>query len=392
MEQHIQNGGDLSDYASVEDAVKHTELLASLGHTSPSMSPPPLPPSSSKPTLSPSHIQDDEEEQAEYATVDTASNQRVTSPTGKGRGYDHLAPDESYPVMGYDKLNPPARPPRTDRAQIESSNNGYDPIFKTRNTTRGGTPPPSEEEYATIEEDSSAQNIDQDMYATVDTTAKTRPKPHPKPHTPSHVPPGSDPATNMEVGGDMYSAVNIAHKTRPAPRPAPRSRVSPDPFVESTEGGDLYSIPNKPRPGSGHHRMQSEDHILHYRASGEDDPQHMYSAVEVTTPPLTTIRRAVTPENALYSIPDKQDKKRRPHPSPPVRKAHPSPPPPKPRPSPPAQRRNTRNTSPSVAPRQLLWKLLFIVSVGKGHHVFLFRSTLQVNSHEIWISRCGTGI
>ena len=347
LEQHSQNGNiaDLSDYASVEDAVKHTELLAALGRQtlSPSMSPPPLPPPPSS-KLQPSSSTDVPDDLAEYATVDSTSNPRLTSPTGKGRGYDHLAPDETGTT--YDKLDPPERPPRTDltRSQ-ERSSNGYIPVRKGQEKAFKVAPPisPSGEEYATIgdsRQSTPKQDSDIEMYASVDTSTRKLPKPRLNP--PSHVPAAmetSEPHSSQPTqngGSDLYSVVNKPRGNRPipAPRPLPRTRRSPDPHTEyaSGGGGDLYSVPNKPRMNAGHHRIPSEDHILHYRASdGAGLQDHIYSAVEKPTPPKPKPRRAITPENALYSVPDKTERKKPNH-SPPVQR----------------QVQHNRNNSPSI--------------------------------------------
>lgn len=344
-------GEELSDYASVEDALKHTELSAGMvqslrrqaRHT-PSMSPPPFPlspPSSSSfkampitATTGPGTVGQEKEEFVDmYASVDIShnTNGRVTSPTGKERGYDHLNADDSPPMSGYDKLNPPARPPRTDlnksHGSPSSSGGGYDPLEKTLVGGRAcKVSPPSSEEYATIGNNGRTERGDErkeelPMYATIDTCKRTRPRP--QPHA---VVTGGVADQSTQGTGNLYSAVNKSHSMRSPPPHVP----VPVPRTTVQQPEDMYSVPNKVKRrengrdggrgkrSSGHFRMQSEDHILH---SVVTDNQ-MYSTVQKPPPPKPKPRRAVTPESALYSVPDrKTDKKARP--SPPVQ--HPSP-------------------------------------------------------------------
>ena len=260
----------LGDYASVEDALMHTEFSAGMVHSlrrqqqaprrSPSMSPPP-------PPLSPPPRQELEELGEEpsdtYATVDT-SQKRVMSPTGKYKGYDHLQPDDSPPMeKPYDRLDPhesepPARPPRTDlmpRSHGSPSNGKYAPM--------------EEVSPGRLVRDVPSPTIGDTMYATIDSY---RPKKN-------HRLPLAQ--------GDVYATVNKSPIRTPSPVPVPLPRTQ----VHPAESNNLYSIVNKPV----HRRMQSDD-ILHQQTQ-PTQPGPIYSAVQ---------KRSATPEEPMYSVPEKK--------------------------------------------------------------------------------------
>ena len=284
--QHIEGGSidldkqlGLGDYASVEDALKHTEMSAGMVHSlrrqarrSPSMSPPPPP--MSPPTRT---IMEEVEEGVEpgdmYATVDT-SHKKPQTPTGGVKGYDHLVPDDSPPMKGYDHLNPPPpmRPPRTDlapKSQATPSTGKYAPLVGVASTQEAL---PSDV-YDTLEEGP--------MYATIEVCKKK------KPEIPDRTP-------------------------SPAPIPLPRTKPPPPVPTPSPGGMDdyMYSTVSKPRPASQHLRMKSADltsigYVPQPSQPPQPDLDQMYSVVQKPRPQPKP-RRALTPEEPVYSIPERK--------------------------------------------------------------------------------------
>ena len=277
---------DLSDYASVNDAVKHTEISAGMVNSlrrqprrSPSMSPPPPPTSPPSRMINEECISEEEDITDEaYATVNT-SHKRLTSPTGKNKGYDHLQPDESLPMSkdGYDRLNPqdpPARPPRTDRikSQGASSSGKYAPLSPGR--TEGiDIPLPSDEKELP-------------MYATIDIY---KPKKTPPP-----------PADNLYATVDK-KAVRSPSPTAP-PRIVPRSKVPVKAPNDTMQYRAKKSFPNQ--------RWQSADNVLQQQQQQQQvvESEHQYSTVQKGPRPQPKPRRAVTPEEPMYSVPEKKKK------------------------------------------------------------------------------------
>lgn len=316
----------LSDYASVEDAFRHTEMTAGMVRSlrrqakrTPSSSPPPLPPPlfiSSETTPSTATIGDTASEQEGeafadmYASVDLSHRNNRKGPSSpsrkRGPGYDHLVAGETPFPTGYDKLQPPERPPRTyltkTNGSPSSSGGSYDPLHKilAAGKARIKTPPlPSSEEYATIGgsggRDAGEGGDGLPMYATIQ--ARGQSGSLPQPHLHSH---------DQQGGEDLYSVVNKPSMRSPPPPIVPRSK-------EKSRLDDMYSVPNPNRASNpnhgregrnlGHHRMQSEDHILHSPAEPARD-DHLY----VKSPPL--LKRAITPEGILYSNRDKKPERK----------------------------------------------------------------------------------
>ena len=315
---------ELNDYASVEDALRHTEMSAGMvrslrrqARRTPSSSPPPLPPSSND-TGSIAAVGDtiassgDGGEMDLYASVDTSSKLSAISPVKSKKGYDHLVAGDTLYPYGYDKLNPPERPPRTDlspsHGSISSSGGGYDPLVNVSTVDKRNVNTlsiPSSEEYATIGGDGEIGegNGDLPAYASINKDrAMGQFRPASQPHQLSHsVVTGLVPVQlfhTAQVGDSICTSTNSTGSTL-------RPRKSSQPLLD-----DLYSVPNNPRHGGrssvlhlgGHHRMRSEDHILH-DTTGQ--------RLSVSTP-----RRSITPDMALYSTPDKTLAKQ--FPSPPL--------------------------------------------------------------------------
>ena len=287
----------LSDYASVEDAIKHTEMSAGMVHSlrrqprrSPSMSPPPPPPMSP-----PDHAPILEEGAGPgvdmYAVVDTAHKQPLSP---KEKGYDHLQPDDSPPMKGYDHLNPspgqtqtpPTRPPRTDLVpKSQGTPSGkYAPLVGvaggagTSGVQSGGRTPSLSDVYDTLDDEGP-------MYATIDVCkGKKKKQPPPPPQQP---PPGA------------------ADRT-PSPIPPPPSRPSPLTSRRLDAG----------TRNANHIRMKSADlTLVKGQSSGSSPPQdveQMYSVVQKKPRPQEKPRRAITPEEPMYSIPDKKQKRKPP--------------------------------------------------------------------------------
>lgn len=173
---------------------------------SPSMSPPPVPLSPTDTEISIINGGSDEDEPNDmYATVQTTRRQS-TKLASNTRGYDHL---EASPEVqrknppSYDRLNPPPIPSRTDSLPV---------------TPRQAPP--------TLPTPSQTTSLE-DMYATVDLSAKTRRPP------PTHGRRKSE--DNTLNNGALYSTVNKTPRTKP--KPPPRRAATPDEPV--------YSLPEK---------------------------------------------------------------------------------------------------------------------------------------------------
>ena len=270
-----------SDYASVNDALSGQKLSLSMVGTlerqrlsikSPSMSPPPIP-------LSPTETDDsvlngdtDEDTGDLYATVDT--NRKRTRPK-IARGYDHLEKSPEIPRKrpGYDHL-PPQVPIRTDSLSKVSS-------------------PPPDVSTVTINLKRKTSAIEPlpDMYATVD----------------KHRAPVADPI------GDMYATVD-KHRA-PVADPIGDMYATVDkhraPVADPT--GDLYATVDKSAKTKRQPQLYPTVHKTHNRHKSADtsleDVGALYSTVQKKPPrtrPKPPLRRPVTPDEPLYSMPDKR--------------------------------------------------------------------------------------
>ena len=345
---------DLSDYASVEDAFKHTEMSAGMvrslrrqARRSPSMSPPPLPhpsfftsentPSTGNTGATTSGWEETVSVDL-YAAVDIAhkGNRRVSSPSINGRGpdvYDRLVAEEPTSLSRYDKLQPPERPPREYLSKSFGDSLGEIPLNPMSascptHAHRVITPPQLPlEEYATIEDNGAMDGGggggggEGQELATYATISAGQSAPRPPPHSHAHVPVTGQVQhlrTQAPQGReDHYSIVNnppIFLSSSPLV-PASRNR-------QQTEQGDMYSVTNSPTRGigrktgvggrqgriKGHCRIQSEDHILLHPT----EANHL----NYRSPLLT--ERPVTPEVSIYSTPNKKSEKSL-RPSPPMK-------------------------------------------------------------------------
>ncbi len=294
LDHHHQMGVELSDYASVDDAVRHTQMTAVMVNSlrgqsrrSPSMSPPPPPPPTSSPPHS-HHTPIPEEDGGKgvepadmYATVETAQN-RPLSPEGAKRGYDHLQPDDSPPLKGYDHLPAPirpapVRPPRTD---LIPKSNGvlsrkYAPLgIATPTNHEGGRATPPSNVY---------DEREGPMYATID-VVKPRKQLAPAPKPPIRTVPDRTPS--------------------PTPMPLPRTV----PTAVSIEDA-MYSAVSKPKvKRASHQRIKSADYTLsHDPVPQQQGVEQMYSVVQKPRPQPKP-RRSATPDEPMYSVPEKKRK------------------------------------------------------------------------------------
>lgn len=237
------------------------------------MSPPPPP--VSPPTLIPLKGVG-EGSGAELDTYDTVehSQQRVKSPTS-GKGYDHLPAGDSPPTLGYDHLVSPPRPPRTDLSpKTQGDPTGkYAPLNAMSGGRDPAPHPPPEDVYDTLEEREGP------MYATIDVVNTKKKAPPPGP------------------------PVSTIPSRSPSPAPAIHPRKPRPPA--SGSAGDSPRSAIRPSPPHGHQRMRSDDLSLRHNTSAP--PEQLYSVVQKPrTKPKP--RRAATPEEPMYSIPDKKKK------------------------------------------------------------------------------------
>lgn len=264
------------DYASAEDALKLSDIHAGMVDSlrrqprrSPSMSPPP------PPLSPPMHIPlagVGEEQGVEPDTYDTVdkSQRTVQSPTGRGKGYDHLVVDDTAPTQGYDHLNPspPSRPPRTDLAKTQGApSSKYAPLSAVSGIGRDPAPPPPPlDVYDTLE------GGEGPMYATIDVCKPKKKQLPPEP---------------------PISAV--PHRS-PSPSPVIQPRAKPHPPNSGKKPSSF---------GGRHQRIKSDDLSLRNNTSAPNVEQ-LYSVVQKKPHPKTKPRRAITPEEPMYSVPEKK--------------------------------------------------------------------------------------
>ena len=365
LEDILRNESALEgDYASVQDAVRtplSPDMMVSVvpqpqgqplpspargargeRGKSPSMSPPPVPRRADHHPVGmvaaagavngippgllgrgePKEIEEEEVEDAMYATVQKRTDKR-RSLNGKGRGYDrlldtqdsrgydHLLPydhsddglDSDTPIEAYATVDDQGRgvnPPIEAYATVDERGHGINPPIEAYATVdnRGHSINPPIEAYATVDErghgvnppieayatvDERGNGDPEQMYATVDITSKVqRKKPHPKPtKAPPKIPPRRDskltsvPPT-ATTGEPVERSAAPRGKSSPSPKmvartPPPMSSQSPlltqqKIFSGSEEhqqpnGGPLYSSVQKPTR-YGHKRHASADNVL----------------------------------------------------------------------------------------------------------------------------------
>lgn len=95
----------------------------------------------------------------------------------------------------------------------------------------------------------------------------------------------------------------------PSPSPVIQPRTKPLPPAANAVDDSLYSTVNKPSRLGGHHRMKSDDILLRNTTSTQPNIEQMYSVVQKKPRPQPKPRRAVTPEEPMYSVPEKKKKK-----------------------------------------------------------------------------------
>ena len=319
---------------------------------SPDMSPPPLPfsPSPTDTEISVLNGGSDDESSNLYDSIQTAK--RTPTPKG-GAGYDHLekSPEPVRRKLSkprYDHLNPPPVPPRGDSLvgpthqlpklpptpplqQPTIPENTYATVDSTTKTHKSPTHNHHKSADRTLE-DSGADN----MYATVDLMAKTHraytshsPPTHRAhaPHTPpTHNRHKSADTTVGDSGADnMYATVDLMAKTRRAHVPhTPPTHRAHAPHTPPTHRAHAPHTP----PTHNHHK--SADTTL-------ENTGALYSSVNKRRPPTRPKpppRRAATPDEPVYTLPDKRVKGRQSPGTPPTGMRTPPPVAPKPRRSP----------------------------------------------------------